>query len=69
MAEIPDTPSSTCPVCDREFESVSVHTDGVMVNLRENDRYQRVCFRPDECDGEPSLYFYHHAHANGDRSH
>jgi len=62
MAEIPEEPRQTCPVCDRAFESVSVHSDGLMVNLRENDRYHRVCFYPDEYEGEPSVYFYHHGH-------
>lgn len=64
MAEIPDNAPSTCPVCDRSFESVSVHSDGLMVNLRENERFQRVCFYPDRHDGVSSVYFYHHSHAD-----
>jgi hypothetical protein len=34
-----------------------------MVNLIENDRYQRVCFDPVESDsGDALVYFYHHTH-------
>lgn len=49
-----------CPVCGTDFESVSVHDEGVMVNLLDNDRFQRVCFQPFSDDGTPLLRFFHH---------
>lgn len=51
-----------CPVCGTDFESVSVHDEGVMVNLLDNDRYQRVCFQPVSDDDTPLLRFFHHTH-------
>ena len=51
-----------CPVCGTDFESVSVHDEGVMVNLLDNDRYQRVCFQPVSDDETPLLRFFHHTH-------
>ena len=33
-----------------------------MVNLLDNERYQRVCFEPESQDGDPCVYFYHHTH-------
>ncbi len=62
MAEVPDDPPAKCPVCETEYQSVSRHADGVMVNLLENERYRRVCFDPDAHDGRPSMHFYHHTH-------
>jgi len=52
-----------CPVCGADFESVSVHDEGLMVNMRDNDRYQRVCLEPvsDE-GGTPLIRFFHHTH-------
>jgi hypothetical protein len=57
---VPDDAPDSCPVCDREFDSVSEHDAGVMVNLEKNDRYQRVCFEPRR---ENRLWFFHHTHA------
>ncbi|MBV0923172.1 hypothetical protein KTS45_03070 [Halomicroarcula limicola] len=52
-----------CPVCGADFESVSVHDEGVMVNLLDNDRFQRVCFQPVSDDaGAPLVRFFHHTH-------
>ena len=52
-----------CPVCGADFESVSVHDEGLMVNLVDNDRFRRVCFQPvsDE-EGTPLVRFFHHTH-------
>jgi len=62
MADVPDDPPPACPVCDCEFDSVTVHREGVMVNLLENRRYHRVCFDPRTRGGDGCLYFYHHTH-------
>ena len=57
--EVPADPPDRCPVCDATYDSVSVHEDGLMVNMRDNERYRRVCFEPH--DG-PAIRFYHHTH-------
>jgi len=62
MPTVPADPPGRCPVCDAEYDSVSVHTEGVMVALAENERYRRVCFEPASEGGRPVLEFYHHAH-------
>jgi len=51
-----------CPICETPYDSVSVHEDGVAVNLIENDRYRRVCFEPIDEEGTARLRFYHHTH-------
>jgi len=51
-----------CPVCGRAFDSRSIHEGGLMVNLRENERYRRVCLDPAACDETPVIEFYHHTH-------
>jgi hypothetical protein len=63
MMRVPDDAPNRCPVCDDAYDSVSAHDAGLMVNLIENDRYQRVCFDPVESDsGDALVYFYHHTH-------
>ncbi|MFB6168061.1 MAG: hypothetical protein ABEJ43_04365 [Haloferacaceae archaeon] len=61
--EVPSDPPECCPVCDTAYDSVSVHEAGLMVNLRDNERYQRVCFAPQRRDEAPAVEFYHHTHA------
>jgi hypothetical protein len=61
--EVPSDPPERCPVCDATYDSVSVHEAGLMVNLRNNERYRRVCFAPLTRDGTPAVEFYHHTHA------
>ncbi|WP_236039227.1 DUF2225 domain-containing protein [Haloarcula salinisoli] len=51
-----------CPVCGTDFETVSVHDEGLMVNMRDNDRYQRVCLEPVSDDGTALIRFFHHTH-------
>ncbi|WP_277541009.1 hypothetical protein [Haloarcula laminariae] len=51
-----------CPVCGAGFESVSAHDEGLMVNMRDNDRYQRVCLEPVSDDGTALIRFFHHTH-------
>jgi len=58
--EVPADPPDACPVCDRAYDSVSAHDAGIMVNLLDNQRYQRVCFEPRP---EERLWFFHHTHA------
>ncbi len=57
--DVPEDSPDDCPVCERDYESVSAHREGLMVNLLENERYRRVCFEP--ADG-PRVRFYHHTH-------
>lgn len=60
---IPDDAPETCPACDADYDSVSVHDAGLLVNLLDNERYRRVCFEPVAgADGEPLVAFYHHTH-------
>jgi hypothetical protein len=54
-------PGERCPVCEAVFDSVSVHEEGLMVNLLDNERYRRICFEPAGED-EPRIRFYHHTH-------
>lgn len=56
-----DSPTR-CPVCDAAYDSVSRHESGLMVALRENQRYGRVCFDPVSVDGAARIDFYHHTH-------
>lgn len=62
MAGVPGDAPPECPTCGRAYESVTVHTGGIMVNLLENERYHRVCLEPEEREGDAALYFYHHTH-------
>jgi hypothetical protein len=61
--EVPDDPPAVCPVCGAAYDSVSVHEEGLMVNLRETERYRRACLAPVEREDEPAAEFYHHTHA------
>ena len=62
MAHIPSDAPETCPVCETAYESITVHSEGLMVGLDHNEQYRRVCFQPDTVDGEPHIQFYHHTH-------
>jgi len=60
-----DTPSDApeaCPVCGVAYFSVSRHgadEEGLLINLRENERFARVCVDAIEGGG---VDFYHHDH-------
>lgn len=60
-ADDPDPPER-CPICETPYDSVSVHEQGVAVNLVENEQFRRVCFEPIERDDGTRLRFYHHTH-------
>jgi hypothetical protein len=60
--EVPADVPATCPVCDRAYDSVSRHDDGLLVNLLDNDCYRRVCVQPVTVDGAGRVDFYHHTH-------
>jgi hypothetical protein len=64
VVERPSDPPATCPVCTAPYESVSRHgeDDGLVVNLRENRRYARVCFDPLGHEDSGVVDFYHHTH-------
>jgi hypothetical protein len=64
--EVPDHAPDACPVCERPYDSVSRHDDGLLVNLLDNDRYRRVCFHPVTVDGASHVDFYHHTHPQCD---
>ncbi|SHG81721.1 hypothetical protein [Halobaculum gomorrense] len=64
---VPRDASEPCPTCGTEYDSVSLHDAGLMVNLLDNERYRRVCFDPVAGDdGEPLVAFYHHTHEQVD---
>lgn len=49
-----------CPVCGAAFEAVSTHEEGVMVQLRDSDQFDRLCFQPVEGDAVSLLRFFQH---------
>ncbi|MFB6080831.1 MAG: hypothetical protein ABEJ81_07530 [Haloferacaceae archaeon] len=61
--DVPDDPPTVCPVCGATYDAVSVHEEGLMVNLRESERFRRACVSPVERGGVPAVEFYHHTHA------
>lgn len=63
---VPEDPAAACPVCGRPYDSVSRHAGGLLVNLRDNDRYRRVCATPVADDGDPAIDFFHHTHAQAE---
>ena len=72
---VPEDQPATCPACGDPYESVSRHADGFVVNLLDNERYQRVCFEPASGGegpatdgGDPVLDCYHHTHEQTDGS-
>lgn len=67
--ERPADPPARCPVCGDDYESVSRHAerDGLVVNLRENQRYARVCFDPVTVEASARVDFYHHTHEQAAR--
>lgn len=68
--DVPNDIPEDCPVCAAPYESVSRHEGGLMVNMRTNERYRRVCFAPHDAGGTPTVDFYHHTHAQvRDRRH
>ncbi|MEZ3115149.1 hypothetical protein RYH80_04340 [Halobaculum sp. MBLA0147] len=58
----PDESPAVCPVCGDPYESLSDHDAGLMVNLIDNERYRRVCFRPVSDGDTPLVRFFHHTH-------
>jgi hypothetical protein len=59
----PDDAPAVCPVCETAYGPVSVHDQGLIVNLLDNERYRRVCFEPVAGEnGDPLVRFYHHTH-------
>ena len=65
---VPDDCPETCPACGDPYESVSRHADGFVVNLLDNQRYQRVCFDPANDGDDPALDCYHHTHGQAGSS-
>jgi hypothetical protein len=64
--DVPDDSPANCPVCEADYDSVSEHAAGLMVNLLDNERYRRVCFDPVLVDDEARVRFYHHTHEQAD---
>jgi len=62
VSNVPQDVPPRCPACGRAYASVSAHCGSLMVNLIDNERYQRVCFEPTSQNGDPCVYFYHHTH-------
>jgi len=67
--ERPADPPARCPVCGAGYDAVSRHAerDGLVVNLRENQRYARVCFDPVTVEASARVDFYHHTHEQAAR--
>lgn len=63
---VPENPPDRCPACDAPYESVSRHAEGFVVNLLDNERYRRVCFRPVP-DGEAGRERGDNTDRGGDR--
>ncbi|SFR45308.1 hypothetical protein [Halogeometricum limi] len=59
---VPDDAPAACPVCGVDYDSISEHDAGLMVNLLDNEMYRRVCFDPVTLDGRAHVRFYHHTH-------
>lgn len=57
---VPKDAPAVCGTCGAAYDSVSEHDDGLLVNLHDNERYQRVCFEPTERGGTSVVRFYHH---------
>ncbi|MDS0276869.1 hypothetical protein NDI85_03620 [Halomicroarcula sp. S1AR25-4] len=56
-----------CPICGADFESVSLHEEGLMVKLRDDERFRRACFQPvSDDEGTPLIRFFHHTHEQSD---
>ncbi|MFC5365803.1 hypothetical protein [Salinirubrum litoreum] len=62
VSRVPADAPDCCPVCDADYDSVSLHDAGLLVNLLDNDLYRRVCFEPVSQDGVAMVRFYHHTH-------
>jgi hypothetical protein len=62
VSRVPADAPDSCPVCATDFDSVSLHDAGLMVNLLDNDLYRRVCFEPVSRDDAAMIRFYHHRH-------
>jgi hypothetical protein len=60
--DVPEDAPTVCPVCDTDYDSVSRHDAGLLVNLLDNARYRRVCFEPVSYGGTAYVRFYHHTH-------
>ena len=63
---VPEDAPPACPVCAADYDSVSAHDDGLVVNLLDNERYRRLCFDPVDGDDGALVYFYHHTHEQVD---
>ncbi|WP_435095059.1 hypothetical protein [Halorubrum sp. N11] len=63
---VPEDPPETCPACGDPYASVSRHDGGFVVNLLDNERYQRVCFHPvgpgAGTDDDGTFDCFHHTH-------
>jgi hypothetical protein len=62
VSRVPTDAPDPCPVCETDYDSVSLHDAGLLVNLLDNDRYRRVCFEPVSRDDVAMIRFYHHSH-------
>lgn len=62
MSHIPSETPDVCPVCETAYESVSEHSEGLMVGLDHNEQYRRVCLEPHTVENESRIRFYHHTH-------
>jgi hypothetical protein len=59
MRDTADEPV-VCPVCGADFEAASTHDEGVMVQLRDSDQFDRLCFQPVDGEATAQLRFFQH---------
>jgi hypothetical protein len=62
VSRVPSDAPDCCPVCAADYDSVSLHDAGLLVNLLDNEVYRRVCFEPVARDDVAMVRFYHHRH-------
>ncbi|MFC7077614.1 hypothetical protein [Haloarcula halophila] len=56
----PDEPV-VCPVCGSAFSSASLHDEGLLVELGDDSRFDRVCVEPVSTDdGTPLVRLFQH---------
>lgn len=57
-----------CPVCGDAVTEVSLHEEGLLVNLREDSQFRRVCVEPvTDDDGQPLVRLFQHPADSDDR--
>lgn len=52
-----------CPICGTDFERVSTHDEGLLVNLDGDEQFRRVCVQPlNDETGTALVRLFQHGH-------